>query len=113
MGSEDTVDDDANWLAGHFLRALEDLGSKPPTGDLTVFARGKAIPTSQKWLFIGVKKRHLHQPRPRRRNRRGRIWPLPQRFVLYPRRADVVSANLVWCPRLRRDGEHRGKGRHD
>jgi hypothetical protein len=55
MGSEDTVDDYANWLAGHSLRTLENLGSKPPSGDLTVFARGKAIPTSQKWLFIGEK----------------------------------------------------------
>jgi hypothetical protein len=26
----------------------------------------------------------------------GRVWPLPQRFVLYLRRANVVRANLVW-----------------
>ena len=113
MGSEDTVDDDADWLVGHSLRAPENLGPKPPTGDLTVFARGKAIPTSQKWLLIGVKKSHLHQPRPRCRNRGGRIWPLPQRFVLYPRRANVVRADLVGRPRLRRNGKQRGKDRCD
>ena len=46
MGGEDTVDDYPNWLAGLSLRASENLVSKPPAGELTVFARGKAITTS-------------------------------------------------------------------
>src|SRR5262245_56095499 len=108
-GSEDTVDDYANRLLGYSLSAFEKLGSKLLAGALTVFTRGKAIPTSQKWLFIGVYKRHLHQPGPRCRTLGRRVWPLPQRFAPYPRRANVVRANLVWRPRLRRGGEHRGK----
>src|SRR2546430_11003481 len=95
MGGEDSVDHYANWLLGRVLGACENLEAKAGPGHLTVFATGKAISPAQQWLFIVVEKRHLDQPRLRCRNLGVWIWPLPRRFVFYPRSANIVHVNLV------------------